>query len=104
MPAPSSYRPSLVEAIRTWLPAAFFSRWPLRRGLLWAPQRLVWVALLMAWSAEQTLAERFAAALELLAALFPRWRRKGGYTGWAAALQAWSDPLREIPGTPCNCR
>ncbi len=37
---------------------------------------------------------RFAAALELLAALFPRWRRKGGYPGWAAALQAWSGALR----------
>src|SRR5205085_10340547 len=38
--------------------------------------------------------ERFAAALEVLAALCPRWRRTGGYTGWAAAVQAWSGPLR----------
>jgi hypothetical protein len=83
-----------VEAIRTWLPAAFFGQWPLRRGLLWGPQRLLWVALLMAWSAEQTLADRFAAALEVVAALFPRWRRGGGYTGWRAALRAWSAPLR----------
>jgi hypothetical protein len=94
MRAPSSYRPPLGEAIRRWLPCQFFARWSLRRGLLWTPQRLVWVALLMAWSAEQTLAERFAAALEVLAALFPRWRRRGGYTGWAAALQAWSGALR----------
>src|ERR1700676_2157869 len=78
MRAPSSYHPPLVEAIHRWLPSQFFARWPLRRGLLWVPQRLVWVALLMAWSAEQTLAERFAAALELLAVLFPRWRRRGG--------------------------
>ena len=83
-----------MEAIRRWLPCPFFARWPLRRGLLWTPQRLVWVALLMAWSAEQTLAERFAAALDLLAVLFPRWRRRGGYTGWAAALQTWSGVLR----------
>jgi hypothetical protein len=94
MRAPSSYRHGLVEAIRRWLPAPSFARWPLRGGLLWTPQRLVWVALLMAWSAEQTLAERFAAALELLAVLFPRWRRGGGYTGWSAALQAWSGSLR----------
>jgi DDE family transposase len=94
MRAPSSYPQPLVEAIRRWLPSPFFARWPLRRGLLWTPQRLAWVALLMAWSAEQTLAERFAAALELLAALFPRWRRGGGYTGWAAAVQAWAAPLR----------
>jgi hypothetical protein len=94
MPAPSSYPHPLAQAIRRWLPCQFFARWPLRRGLLWAPQRVAWVALLMAWSAEQTLAERFAAAGELLAALFPRWRRRGGYTGWAAALQAWAGPLR----------
>jgi hypothetical protein len=94
MRAPSSYPHPLVEAIRRWLPCQFFARWPLRHGLLWAPQRIAWVALLMAWSAEQTLAERFAAALELLAALFPRWRRRGGYTGWAAAVQAWSGLLR----------
>ena len=81
-----------MEAIRRWLPCPFFARWPLRCGLLWTPRRLVWVALLMAWSAEQTLAERFAAALELLAVLFPRWRRGGGYTGWSAAAQAWSAP------------
>jgi hypothetical protein len=94
MPRPSSYRQSLVAAIRAWLPAAFFAKWPLRHGLLWTPQRLAWVALLMAWSAEQTLADRFGAAADLLAALFPRWRRRGGYTGWAAALQAWSGALR----------
>jgi Transposase DDE domain len=94
MRAPPSYRHGLVEAIRRWLPAPSFARWPPRGGLPWTPRRLVWVALLMARSAEQTLAERFAAALELLAVLFPRWRRKGGYTGWAAAPQAWSGSLR----------
>src|ERR1700676_1514488 len=82
MRAPSSYHPPLVEAIHRWLPSQFFARWPLRRGLLWVPQRLVWVALLMAWSAEQTLAERFAAALDLLAVLLPRWRRwRGNWPG-----------------------
>jgi hypothetical protein len=87
MPTASCYRSPLRQAIQVWLPAAFFARWPLRRGLFWTPQRLVWVALLMAWSAEQTLAERFEAAGEQLAALFPRWRKGGGYTGWAAALR-----------------
>ena len=94
MRAPSSYSHPLVEAIRRWLPCQCFARWPLRRGLLWTPQRIVWVALLMAWSAEQTLAERFVAALESLAVFFTRWLRQGGYTGWAAAAQAWSATLR----------
>jgi Transposase DDE domain len=93
MPAPS-YRHDLAHAIRRWLPPQAFARWPLRAGLRWAPQRLAWVALLMAWSAEQTLGERFGAALALLAALFPRWRRRGGYTGFAAALRRWSAALR----------
>lgn len=89
-----SYRQSLTEAIRTWLPHGLFSRWPLRRGLLLRPQRLVWLALLMAWSAEQTLAERFDAAADLLRALFPWWRLGRSYTGFSRAMAAWDAALR----------
>ena len=39
------------------------------------------MALLLAWSAEQTLAERFDAAGDLLSALFPHWRLGRSYTG-----------------------
>src|SRR5262245_19464985 len=88
-----SYRQALADAIRQGLPAPFFARWPLRRGPPWTPQRISWVALLMAWSAEQTLADRFEAAGGLLAALFPLWRLGGTYTGWSAALGAWPDTL-----------
>jgi hypothetical protein len=49
---------------------------------------------LMAWSAEQTRGERFAAGCDVLAIFCPRWRLGGSYTGWCAALQAWSGPLR----------
>jgi hypothetical protein len=94
MRRPSSYRQALVVAIRQWLPATFFAQWSLRAGLLWTPQRLAWLALLMAWSAEQTLADRFRDGTDVLAALFPRWRLGGTYGGWCAALQAWSGPLR----------
>ena len=90
----ASYRQDLVAAIRQWLPTQFFAQWPLRRGLRWTPQRLVWLALLMAWSAEQTLGERFEAACDLLGSLFPGWKLGGTYTGFAVALRAWSDPLR----------
>jgi hypothetical protein len=85
---------ALVEVVRLWLPAAFFARWGLRRGLLWTPQRLLWVALLMAWSAEQTLAERFDAARDWLLGLFPGWRLGGSYTGWVRALARWDGALR----------
>lgn len=90
----SSYRQSLVEAIRTWLPAPFFSRWRLRQRLLWRPQRLVWMALLMAWSAEQTLTGRFEAVRDLLHALFPQWRLGQSYTGWYEAAAQWTTALQ----------
>jgi hypothetical protein len=85
---------ALVEAVRLRLPAPFFARWALRRGLLWTPQRLLWVALLMAWSAEQTLAERFDGARDWLSTLFPDWRLGGSYSGWVQALARWDTPLR----------
>lgn len=89
-----SYRQGLTAAIRTWLPHGFFGRWALRHGLRWTPQRLVWLALLMAWSAEQTLAERFEGAADLLRVLFPWWRLGRTYTGFSQALAAWDDALR----------
>ncbi|MFO0930328.1 MAG: IS4 family transposase [Gemmataceae bacterium] len=94
MPARSSYPDDLPAAIRTWLPAPFFSSWTLRRGLCWTPQRLVWLAILLVWSAEQTLADRFDAAVRLLRDWFPRWSLGDSYTGFSAALGRWSDTLQ----------
>jgi len=88
-----SHRRSLVQALASWLPHSFFARWTLRAGLLWRPQRLLWMLLLWAWSAEQTLTERFEAALDLLRCLFPRWRLARSYTGFCAAAARWSEPL-----------
>jgi hypothetical protein len=85
---------ALVESVQLWIPVPFFAQWALRRGLLWTPQRLFWVALLMAWSAEQTLNERFDAALDLLKTLFPRWCLGASYSGWLQALAHWDAPMR----------
>ena len=85
---------ALVEAVQLYIPVPFFAQWALRRGLLWTPQRLFWVALLMAWSAEQTLTERFDAARDWLQTLFPRWCLGASYSGWLAALAKWDQPLR----------
>src|SRR5438874_10022487 len=71
--ATASYRHGLQDAIGKWLPGQFFSHWPVVAGSKWSPLRLVWVALLMAWSAEQTLQARFAATRELVRSLFPKW-------------------------------
>jgi hypothetical protein len=84
-----SYRESLIQAIRNWFPWQFFSRWKLRRGLQWTPQRIFWIAILMTWCAEQTLKERFEAVRESVQALFPRWRLGESYTGWYEAQAVW---------------
>jgi hypothetical protein len=85
---------ALVEAVCLWIPVPFFAQWALRRGLLWTPQRLFWVALLMAWSAEQTLTERFDAARDWLKELFPHWGLGSSYSGFLQAMARWDKPLR----------
>lgn len=85
MGQPLCYRRGLIDAIRIRLPWQFFARWKLTRGLRWTPQRLFWAAILMAWSAEQTLGERFTAVRDLLHTLFPQWRLGATYTGWYEA-------------------
>jgi hypothetical protein len=60
------------------------------------------MAVLMAWSAEQTLSERFDAVGDVLRALFPHWRLGRTYTGWYEALALWSRPLQ--PALPKRLR
>ena len=89
-----SYRHGLKEAIGNWFPGQFFSHWAVTPGSKWSPQRLFWLAILMVWSAEQTLQERFAASREVLRALFPKWSLGKSYTGWYEAQLKWLSPLR----------
>lgn len=91
----TSYREALIAAIREWFPAQFFGQWRLRRGLLWTPQRIFWMAMLMMWSAEQTLTSRFTAVRDVLQTLFPRWSLGESYTGWQDAQAKWLAPLGE---------
>jgi hypothetical protein len=90
----SCYRDDLVEAIRKFLPFQFFSQWAVTKGLSWTPQRIVWAALLMAWSAEQTLAARFDAVSYGLKKMFPHWRLGTTYQGWLDAQSKWIESLR----------
>jgi hypothetical protein len=76
------------------LPGQFFSQWALIAGSKWSPLRLVWMALLMAWSAEQTLQARFAATRQVLKSLFPKWSLGKSYSGWYDAQLKWITPLR----------
>ncbi len=92
--ARTSYRETLSKAIQEWFPAQFFGHWKLRQGLLWTPQRIFWTAILMVWSAEQTLADRFEAVGDVLRTLFPQWRLGVSYTGWYEAQAKWITRLR----------
>jgi hypothetical protein len=90
----TSYRHGLKEAMAKWLPGQFFSRWAVLRGVKWSPMRLVWMGILMVWSAEQTLQSRFEATRDVLRALFPKWPLGSTYTGWYDAQLKWITPLR----------
>jgi hypothetical protein len=89
-----SYRHGLKDAIGKWFPGQFFSRWPLVAGTKWSPLRLFWMAILMTWSAEQTLQARFEASRDVLRLLFPKWLLGKTYTGWYDAQAKWLAPLR----------
>lgn len=85
----SADRSGLVKAIDSFLPGRFFSRWKLAANVKWTPHRLVCVALLMVWSAEQTLAERFDAVTGFLREHLPKWCLGKCYQGWCDAQLHW---------------
>jgi hypothetical protein len=87
----------LKDAIGKVLPGTFFSRWRVA-GSKWSPLRLVWIALLMVWSAEQTLQARFEETREVVRSLFPKWSLGKTYTGWYEAQRKWLTPLRPALG------
>ena len=76
----------------TWVPAQrVFSHWPVRGGTQWTPQRLTWVASMMAWDEGQTLDSRWEHAREVAGGLHTHWALGTSYAGFAAAL------VRESP-------
>jgi len=90
----ASYRHGLKEAIGKWFPAQFFSSWSVTAGVKWSPQRLFWLAMLMTWSAQQTLQTRFDEVRDVLRSLFPKWTLGRSYTGWYEAQLKWITPLQ----------
>jgi len=51
------------------------------------------MAILIVWSAEQTLQTRFDATRDVLQSLFPKWPLGKTYTGWYEAQLKWLTPL-----------
>jgi len=63
-----------------------------RSNVRWTGRFLAFVAILMAWDPAQTLCDRFAAARDVLAGMFPSRRRVGKtYQGFIQALFSWPD-------------
>jgi hypothetical protein len=94
----ASYRHGLIDAIGKLLPGQFFSRWPVVAGSKWSPQRVFWMAMLMVWSAEQTLQARFEDTRQVVRLLFPKWKLGHTYTGWYEAQLKWLTPLQPALG------
>jgi hypothetical protein len=60
---------------------------PVRGNTRWTPQRLVWSAVLLSWSEQPQLVERFHGVRRFLKAACPHWRLGTSYDGWRTALQ-----------------
>lgn len=90
----ASYRHGLKDAIGKWFPGQFFSHWSVTAGSKWSPQRLFWLAILMVWSAEQTLQARFEETRDIVRSVFPKWSLGRSYTGWYEAQLKWLTSLR----------
>lgn len=63
----------------------------MRGGTQWTPQRLTWVAAMMAWDEGQTLDSRWEHARQVAGGLHTHWALGTSYSGFAAAL------VRESP-------
>ena len=92
-PQRASYHHGLRDAIAAVLPGQFFSRWKVRAGIQWLPQRIFWLAVMMAWGVDQTFEAQFDTCRAVLRALFPSWSLGTTYTGWYEAQRKWIAPL-----------
>jgi len=88
-----SYLQQLAEAIREILPGHGFTRVPVGQATHWKPQRLTWVALLMAWSEGQSLDDRWQQGCEIATKIHPHWSLGTSYSGFTKALLAGSARL-----------
>jgi hypothetical protein len=93
-----------------------FSSLPVTGKVRWTPQRLVWSGLLMAWSEQPQLVERFHAVCAFLKQTCKHWKIGSSYDGWVAAqlreaerirplvVRRLREQMRQIPTTCPNSR
>ena len=63
-----------------------FSRWTVREGTKWTPQRLCWIALLMCWDDGQNLTDRWEHVCSAMKQAKRHWKLGTSYSGFANAL------------------
>lgn len=91
-----SYLDQLAEAIRRFVPPHLFCRLRVPGRVDWTPQRLAWVALLIAWDEGQTLGCRFEHACQVARRLHAHWVLGRSYSGFARALAAATPRLTAV--------
>jgi hypothetical protein len=90
----SCYPQTLKQAINRHLPPSLFDADGVKGTLRWSERYLTLCALLMAWSINNVLADRFDAARAGLVAMFPGRKRPGNtYQGFVACLGKNSEAL-----------
>jgi hypothetical protein len=85
----------LADAMRMFVPSSFFAHLPVSGHTDWTPQRLTWVAMLMAWDEGQTLGTRWEHACDIAHQLHPHWTLGTSYSGFTAALVRSSATVTE---------
>ncbi len=91
-----SHACDLHKALR-WLTAGVsLGGIALRSDCTWAPQTLVFAAMLWAWSDEKTLIERFTTARKIIIYLYANQQEPAGsYQAFVKLLRKWTEPLVE---------
>jgi hypothetical protein len=83
--------PAVGEGHAKFPAGVLFSHLPVRGNVLWTPQRLAWMGLLMSWDEGQTLGVRWDHAGTAAHDLHAHWKLGESYSGFTQAL------VREMP-------
>ena len=96
-PAPCSHARDLHRALRWLMAGVSLSGIVFRFNCTWAPESLVFMGLLWAWSDERTLLERFATARKIITSWVGEQHQPAtSYQAFIKVLRKWTEPLLAI--------
>jgi len=95
-----SHAYDLHKALRWLMVGVSMSGIVFRPECTWTPERLVFAALLWAWSDEKTLIERFTTARKIIINRYAEQQEPAGsYQAFSKMLCKWTEPLRQALST-----